>query len=68
MAAKAKATSLIEEFNYPKYGPGMMYEAVAETITAAGGTILTGHQVTGIRQQDGKVNGIEVSKDGVKSD
>lgn len=65
---KAKATSLIEEFNYPKYGPGMMYEAVAEAIRAAGGAILTGHRVTGIHRQDGKVTGIEATKDGVKTE
>jgi len=65
---KAKATSLIEEFNYPKYGPGMMYEAVAETIKAAGGTILTGCRVTAIRRQNGAVTGIEVTQNGVKTE
>ena len=29
---KAKETSLIDEFHYPKYGPGMMYEKMAENI------------------------------------
>jgi len=61
---RTKETSLIEEFNYPKYGPGMMYEAVAEQIKAAGGTILTGHQVTGLNLQNGKVTEVEVMKDG----
>ena len=32
-------TSLIEEFQYPKYGPGMMWETAARKITEAGGTI-----------------------------
>jgi len=63
---KSKATSLIEEFNYPKYGPGMMYEAVANRIKTAGGVIQTGHLVTGIRLQNGQVTGIETTKDGVK--
>ena len=36
-AAKSKqVTSLIEEFNYPKYGPGMMWERCAELVTAQG--------------------------------
>lgn len=65
---KTKETSLIEEFNYPKYGPGMMYEAVAEQIRTAGGTILTGHQVTGLHRSNGKVTGIEVSRSGIKAD
>ena len=29
-------TSLIEEFQYPKYGPGMMWERCAEKVEAAG--------------------------------
>jgi len=65
---KLKATSLIEEFNYPKYGPGMMYEAVANRIRSAGGVILTGHQVTGISLHDGRVTGIETTKDGLKTE
>jgi len=65
---KAKETSLIEEFNYPKYGPGMMYEAVAEKIKAAGGTILLGQQVTGLRHRDGKITSVEVTKAGLKTE
>jgi len=33
-------TSLIEEFLYPKYGPGQLWETVAGEITAMGGKIL----------------------------
>src|SRR5712671_35356 len=31
-----QVTSLIEEFNYPKYGPGMMWERATELVTAHG--------------------------------
>jgi protoporphyrinogen oxidase len=65
---KDKETSLIEEFNYPKYGPGMMYEAVAEKIKAAGGTILLGYQVSGLRLCAGKVTGIAVMKEGLTTE
>ena len=65
---KAKETSLIEEFDYPKFGPGMMYEAVADQIKAAGGTILTGQQVTGLQRQEGKVTGVEVTQNGFKTE
>ncbi len=34
-----QVTSLIEEFNYPKYGPGMMWERCAEIVTEAGCTL-----------------------------
>jgi protoporphyrinogen oxidase len=32
-------TSLIEEFQYPKYGPGMMWERCTEQVRARGGTV-----------------------------
>jgi protoporphyrinogen oxidase len=64
---KAKTTSLIEEFDYPKYGPGMMYDAVAERIRAAGGQVLTGCQVSGIQLRNGKVVGVEITQGGVKT-
>jgi protoporphyrinogen oxidase len=32
-------TSLIEEFLYPKYGPGMMWEACRDRVVAAGGEV-----------------------------
>ena len=32
-------TSLIEEFQYPKYGPGMMWERCAEHVEKRGGTV-----------------------------
>src|SRR5437762_6515137 len=34
--ASTAVTSLIEEFKYPKFGPGMMWEVAAEKVTAAG--------------------------------
>lgn len=61
---KTKATSLIDEFDYPKLGPGMMYEALAERIKAAGGTVLTNHNVTGIRSRNGHVTEVEISGNG----
>lgn len=35
--------TLLETFRYPRLGPGMMWEAARDKITAAGGTILMGH-------------------------
>ncbi len=36
---KETSTSLIEQFLYPKYGPGQLWETVAEEIIKRGGTI-----------------------------
>ena len=41
-------TSLIEEFYYPKKGPGQFYEALAKKIEEMGGEIIFNHKVTNI--------------------
>lgn len=49
----AQVTSLIEEFQYPKYGPGMMWERCAELVEAAGSTVLMETTVERIEHHDG---------------
>jgi protoporphyrinogen oxidase len=46
-------TSLIEEFKYPKYGPGMMWEIATQKVTAAGATLEFERVVTSIARDDG---------------
>lgn len=41
-------TSLIEEFIYPKYGPGQLWEIVADEIKKMGGIITNGAKVNNI--------------------
>ncbi|MDZ4824946.1 MAG: NAD(P)/FAD-dependent oxidoreductase [Actinomycetota bacterium] len=48
-----QVTSLIEEFNYPRFGPGMMWERATEKVTAAGVNVVFGRKVTAIRHRDG---------------
>jgi protoporphyrinogen oxidase len=47
-------TSLIEEFQYPKYGPGMMWEVCRDKVVAAGSDVAMGAVVTDIRHADGR--------------
>ena len=42
---KGTETSLIEQFLYPKLGPGQMWDVVAEKVRDGGGTIRTGIEV-----------------------
>ena len=52
-------TSLIEEFAYPKLGPGQLWEITAEEIKIRGGQILTNAKVTGIiKDEDNKILGL----------
>ncbi|MCH4238994.1 MAG: NAD(P)/FAD-dependent oxidoreductase [Oscillospiraceae bacterium] len=48
-------TSLIEQFQYPKYGPGQLWEQTADEIEAMGGTLRRHCRVTGIHTEDGKI-------------
>lgn len=45
-------TSLIEEFKYPKYGPGQLWEKVAAYVTANGGEVIMNSDVTKIHVND----------------
>ncbi len=51
-------TSLIEEFWYPKYGPGQLWEIVADEITKMGGKILKGYSVKEIQVENSRVTGV----------
>lgn len=54
-------TSLIEEFQYPKFGPGMMWERCAELIESKGGKVHLRSKVTGITVEGGKATGVTVT-------
>jgi protoporphyrinogen oxidase len=53
-------TSLISEFLYPKFGPGQMWEVVAEQIKKLGGQIYLEHDVVFIDSKNGKLNQVKV--------
>jgi len=53
-----QVTSLIEEFNYPKYGPGMMWERCAEQVTARGVRLAMESPVTRIEHADGRATAV----------
>ena len=55
-----QVTSLIESFNYPKYGPGQMWETVAREVTKGGGEIRFGQRIVGVYTENGRVKEVEV--------
>jgi protoporphyrinogen oxidase len=62
-------TSLIEEFQYPKFGPGMMWERCTEKVLAKGCTLHMDTRVVGIRHEGGKaVAVIGEAKDGTRTE
>ncbi|MGH9093629.1 MAG: NAD(P)/FAD-dependent oxidoreductase [Acidimicrobiales bacterium] len=61
-------TSLIEEFEYPRLGPGMMWERCAEVVQAAGTKIVMESPVTTIRHRDGKAVSVVATTGGAETE
>jgi protoporphyrinogen oxidase len=57
-------TSLIEESNYPKYGPGMMWEVCRDKVQAAGGEVRMQTRVTGIHLEGGRAAAVTLEGPG----
>ncbi len=58
-------TSLIEEFKYPKLGPGQLWEVTAAEIEKMGGTIYKNAKVTKIHKNESNLlTGLTYVKDG----
>jgi protoporphyrinogen oxidase len=57
-------TSLIEEFQYPKYGPGMMWERVHELVEAQGTKVLMESPVKTIHHEGGKAVAVTAESGG----
>lgn len=53
-------TSLIEEFWYPKYGPGQLWETVGTEAQKLGVQILRGTDVVGINAEQGSIRSLDV--------
>ena len=59
--------TLIEEFEYPRLGPGMMWEAFERDIRERGGDVRLDTAVVGLTHRDGQVTGVEVEGPGGRS-
>ena len=53
-------TSLIEQFIYPKYGPGQLWQTVADEVKARGGKVLMDSEVVAIRCQESAVSSVTI--------
>jgi len=52
--------SLIDEFRYPKYGPGMLWEKVRRRVEERGGRVRMGAEVTKVKHKDFKITAVVV--------
>lgn len=60
-SGKKGETSLIEEFLYPKHGPGQLWEIVGAEARKLGVTILKEQDVSRIIINEGRITGIEIT-------
>ena len=56
-----RETSLIEEFIYPKHGPGQFWETLAALLRSEGVEIRLNACVTGIRTDGGNISAVELA-------
>jgi protoporphyrinogen oxidase len=56
--------SLIDSFEYPKQGPGMMWEAVSDIVQGKGSTVILGAEVEKILWNKNMVDSVEVKVNG----
>ncbi|MDB4445905.1 NAD(P)/FAD-dependent oxidoreductase [bacterium] len=60
--------TLIEKFDYPRQGSGMMWRAVTSQIKQAGGEVRMESDVIRIEHEGDRVTSVLVERDGVESD
>ena len=63
LAQKGTDTSLIERFMYPKFGPGQLWEHVADQVVAKGGEICMNLKVDAIHCEGSRVVSIHAVND-----
>ena len=57
--SKNTETSLIEQFWYPKYGPGQLWETLAKRVELKGGKIKKGFKVVNININNNQIESVE---------
>lgn len=56
-------TSLIKQFMYPKFGPGQIWEKIADIIRQKGGEIYKGKKIIGFKQQGNKIFEVKIKNE-----
>lgn len=59
-------TSLIEQFLYPKYGPGQLWEKVADEVTLKGGLLKKGCKVVSLNMENDRIVSVTYIEGGVE--
>lgn len=60
LSGRSAAKSLIQHFEYPRLGPGMLWESCARKIVSQGGHVKTRYRVQTIRHDAKQITAIEI--------
>jgi protoporphyrinogen oxidase len=60
---KKTETTLINQFVYPKFGPGQLWEEAARIIESKGGQLRLQHRVTGLKCQSDRIIEVQVKNE-----
>jgi protoporphyrinogen oxidase len=60
-SADAVIKTLIDTFDYPRFGPGQMWEKAASDVRLLGGSVEMGWRVTRLRHANGRVRAVEAA-------
>jgi protoporphyrinogen oxidase len=63
---EAVIKTLIDSFHYPRFGPGMMWMKVAESITKTGSKLALNSDVSGIQWNSNGIQSVEITRSGKK--
>lgn len=63
ITSKNDTASLIEEFNYPRLGPGQMWERTADQVEEAGGDVQLETRVTRLVRDGDRITHVEVESE-----
>jgi protoporphyrinogen oxidase len=61
---QTEITTLIDRFQYPKFGPGMMWERVRDLVVEGGGEIVMEAPILAVHHRDGKAVAVTARVDG----
>jgi protoporphyrinogen oxidase len=60
---KEVETSLVDNFLYPKFGPGQMWEVVSALVQEKGGEVHLGQMVVGLHREGARISRVDVKNE-----
>ena len=66
LSPRGAIRSLIDRFEYPRLGPGMMWTAMGEDVARLGGEVRLEHGAAALRREGRRITGVVLERDGYR--